>query len=70
MSNVNPDALIAVAAVCGTKVTVYDALSNGEQRRSKLFEREFTSHGAAKMFAAEFEDGERQSLAARGGRRS
>ena len=65
MNSMNPDANIQVAIVCGNEVRIYSELAEGYDRRQLKWVREFSSHGAAVLYAQEFEDAERASRARR-----
>ena len=59
MSEYYPDSNIRVAAVCGREVRIYGEVTVG--RRFFIRKEEFSTHGAARLFAQEYEDRERQS---------
>jgi hypothetical protein len=55
---INPDATIRVAAVCGEEVLIYDK-SKRVRRLSTTYQ--LANHGAAVLFAAEWDEAERRS---------
>lgn len=62
MSNhINPDDNINVACVIGREVRLYGDLEKGQIRRRLYDVRQFTNHGNALLFAAEFEEKQRKA---------
>jgi hypothetical protein len=53
------DDSISVAAVCGTQVRIYGELHRGATVRHLLRVLDFPSYGAAKLYAEEYEEGQR-----------
>jgi hypothetical protein len=54
---INPDGSISVAAVCGNEVRVYSEAKAGRRLR---YAQTFATHGAARLWAHEHDDAERQ----------
>lgn len=58
------DDRINVAAVCGNEVRIYSD-SDNRGRRTFIRRYQFNTYGAAKLFADEFEDQQRERTARR-----